>query len=70
MSFLENKKIDKKGKIICLIGPEGGWQEEELELFAQRQFAQLSLGSRTLRSETAAMTVTALMQSFWGDLRA
>ena len=67
-SLRENESIDAKDRIICLVGPEGGWQNEELEFFEQRQLLQLSLGSRILRSETAAISAVVLMQSFFGDL--
>jgi 16S rRNA (uracil1498-N3)-methyltransferase len=37
------------------IGPEGGWDASELQAFQEKRFAILSLGSRTLRAETAAI---------------
>jgi 16S rRNA (uracil1498-N3)-methyltransferase len=67
-SLLQNNAAFNQQKIICLIGPEGGWQEEEIELFEQRKIPKLSLGNRVLRSETAAIVVTSLMQLNYGDL--
>jgi len=37
------------------IGPEGGWQEEELAEAHARRFRVSGLGPMTLRAETAAM---------------
>jgi 16S rRNA (uracil1498-N3)-methyltransferase len=42
------------------IGPEGGWAEDELELFAREGWAAASLGETILRAETAAIAATAL----------
>ncbi len=42
-------------EIIMYIGPEGGWSAEDLALFKERGAQFLSLGARTLRSETAAI---------------
>ncbi len=40
---------------LVLIGPEGGFSEEELELAARHDCVPVSLGPRRLRSETAAI---------------
>jgi 16S rRNA (uracil1498-N3)-methyltransferase len=56
--------------ILVLVGPEGGWSQEELDLAASRQVASLGLGPRTLRTETAAIAAAALVQFLAGDLAA
>ncbi len=43
-----------------LIGPEGGWSEAELALFAEHQLPALGLGNFTLRAETAAVTAASI----------
>jgi 16S rRNA (uracil1498-N3)-methyltransferase len=47
---------------LFLIGPEGGWTEEELEAAHEKGFHRVSLGESILRSETAAITATALLR--------
>lgn len=42
-----------------LIGPEGGWSQAEKALFTSQELGQLSLGSFTLRAETAAVAAAA-----------
>jgi 16S rRNA (uracil1498-N3)-methyltransferase len=46
--------------VSIFIGPEGGWTEKELELFKQKGASVFSLGSLTLRAETAALTAIVL----------
>lgn len=41
-----------------LIGPEGGWTDNELVLFEQENLGSLHLGNLTLRAETAAVAAT------------
>ena len=43
-----------------LVGPEGGFEEKEIELARQAGAAVISLGKRILRAETAAVTAVGL----------
>ena len=54
--------------IEVLIGPEGGFTEEEISHCLAQGLIGASLGPRVLRAETAAVTVTALLQHQHGDL--
>jgi 16S rRNA (uracil1498-N3)-methyltransferase len=47
--------------IFC-IGPEGGWIEQEHQELVQSGFQPASLGPQILRTETAALVVTALLK--------
>jgi 16S rRNA (uracil1498-N3)-methyltransferase len=46
--------------VILAIGPEGGWTDDELQLFAQAGWISASLGGTILRAETAAIAATAI----------
>ena len=56
------------GGIDILIGPEGGFAEEERALLSrQKRILRLSLGPRILRADTAAVAALALVQAAFGD---
>ena len=46
--------------LICAVGPEGGWTDEEVSLAMTSGFATISLGQRIYRIETAAVAVASL----------
>jgi 16S rRNA (uracil1498-N3)-methyltransferase len=48
-------------KACILIGPEGGWTDEERRLLASTKAESISLGLLILRAETAAISSTALL---------
>ncbi len=52
---------NKEKKLGAFIGPEGGWSARELEIFRGKKMSVASLGSATLRAETAAAAVSALL---------
>lgn len=55
-------------EVVLLVGPEGGFSQEERELAYQVGFMGWKLGPRILRTETAGMSAIALLQFMWGDL--
>jgi 16S rRNA (uracil1498-N3)-methyltransferase len=56
--------------IGVLIGPEGGFSEEERALIMSQPFVvPISLGPRVLRADTAGVAALALVQAIIGDWR-
>jgi 16S rRNA (uracil1498-N3)-methyltransferase len=53
--------------VVIMVGPEGGWEEGELQAAQAAGFQTLRLGPRVLRTETAGAAVLAAMQAKWGD---
>lgn len=47
--------------ITVVIGPEGGFSKEEVQQLEQMGYTSITLGSRILRAETAAMYVCAVI---------
>src|SRR5690242_12368052 len=67
---LEALRADRAGAagIDVLIGPEGGFAEEERTLLLrQERTLRLALGPRILRADTAAVAALALVQAALGD---
>lgn len=52
----------ESNKTAILIGPEGGWTDDEKQYFADKSIQHTSLSEFTLRAETAAITAAALLQ--------
>jgi 16S rRNA (uracil1498-N3)-methyltransferase len=55
--------------LTALVGSEGGWADEEIASAREHKWKIVTLGGRILRAETAAITITALMQHRYGDLK-
>jgi 16S rRNA (uracil1498-N3)-methyltransferase len=57
-------------KLALLIGPEGGFTEEERRMLRGLTFVTpVSLGPRILRAETAVIGALSIIQAAWGDWR-
>ena len=56
-------------KLVALVGSEGGWTDEEIVRAREADWKIVTLGGRTLRAETAAISIVALLQHLFGDLR-
>ena len=54
--------------VALLIGPEGGFSEEEVQRAMRQKFESLPLGPRILRTETAAVAALTKLQVTWGDI--
>lgn len=56
--------IDEKDKdILCIIGPEGGITEEEVDFLKEKNAFEVSLGTRILRAETASIVVAGIISN-------
>src|SRR4030042_2681490 len=57
-----------KGELFVVIGPEGGFTKEEVNIAKERGLLIISLGKRILRAETAAISAMTLVQYLLGDI--
>ncbi len=57
------------GSITIVIGPEGGFSDEEIKAASERGFQHVSLGPRISRAETAAIVAVSIIQYELGDLQ-
>jgi 16S rRNA (uracil1498-N3)-methyltransferase len=51
--------------VTLLIGPEGGWSQEELKQLETAGAQRVTFGSRVLRTESAAAAIAAALQALW-----
>ncbi|MGN1394073.1 MAG: 16S rRNA (uracil(1498)-N(3))-methyltransferase [Succinivibrionaceae bacterium] len=54
--------------IRLLVGPEGGFTDDEINLATTCGYNNISLGPRILRTETAALVAISILQACFGDL--
>lgn len=64
-----HKQPPPQGSAILLIGPEGGFSEDEARMAHLAGFAPVRLGKRVMRTETAAIAGIAALQTLWGDFK-
>lgn len=63
-----NLPEDATGYVLVLIGPEGGWSKEEVQIAEQAGVQPITLGQHILRAETAAIASISILQSRLGKL--
>ncbi|QIB26328.1 16S rRNA (uracil(1498)-N(3))-methyltransferase [Caloranaerobacter azorensis] len=68
MGLKDILKSLKKDRINIIIGPEGGFEKEEIERLKEINAHIVSLGPRILRTETAGFTAIAVVMYELGDL--
>lgn len=61
----ENKPIKK---LMVMLGPEGGFTDQEIEQAQNHGFLSAGLGRRVLRAETATIAAVTLAQYIFGDM--
>jgi len=58
------KSIGSKEKIVLMIGPEGGFSEEEILLARKEKIKEISFGKNRLRSETAGVFAISIINNY------
>lgn len=59
--IMERIGVDKPQAVAVFIGPEGGFDEKEIELAKENGIIPVTLGKRILRTETAGFTTLAFI---------
>ncbi len=61
-----NALLEEVEKPMCIIiGPEGGFDKKEIELFKQKEIPFFSLGNHVLRAETAAIAAASQLMGYY-----
>ena len=58
------ESIKPKQKVAILIGPEGGFSEEEVAIATHYKYKKVSLGRRILRAETASLYALSVLSNY------
>jgi 16S rRNA (uracil1498-N3)-methyltransferase len=59
---------ERSPAVYCLVGPEGGFSDQEIRKAEEAQFLAVNLGPRILRVETAGPSLVSILQYEWGDI--
>ncbi len=54
--------------ILFLVGPEGGFSEDEVRQAERARFVAVGMGPRILRVETVGISFAGILQYEWGDM--
>jgi 16S rRNA (uracil1498-N3)-methyltransferase len=60
--------VGPRSSVMALVGPEGGFSEQEVRAAEAAGFIGASLGPRILRAETASVSACTIVQYVFGDL--
>ena len=63
-------KENSSKKILVMLGPEGGFTDQEINMVRSCGFVSAGLGPRILRAETATIAAVTLVQYLFGDMGA
>jgi 16S rRNA (uracil1498-N3)-methyltransferase len=59
---LKDFKLNNSSSKIILIGPEGDFTKEEIDLALENNYIPVSLGETRLRTETAGLVAAVLLK--------
>jgi len=65
---LPEQSLPSSRSILAVVGPEGGFSEDEVQMARERGFLICGLGPRILRAQTAALAACTVLQYRFGDM--
>lgn len=60
--------VEGAKKILAFIGPEGGWDDAEIEKATAAGIVSITFGGRVLKADTAAISIASILQHRFGDM--
>ncbi|HQU93370.1 MAG TPA: 16S rRNA (uracil(1498)-N(3))-methyltransferase [Pyrinomonadaceae bacterium] len=60
--------VEGAKKILAFIGPEGGWDDAEIEKATAARITSITFGGRILKADTAAISIASILQHRFGDI--
>jgi 16S rRNA (uracil1498-N3)-methyltransferase len=55
-------------RILAFIGPEGGWDDAEIEKATAAGIVSITFGGRIMKADTAAIAIASILQHRFGDM--
>ena len=55
-------------RILAFIGPEGGWDDAEIEKATAAGIVSITFGGRVMKADTAAISIVSILQHRFGDM--
>lgn len=62
------REIPKPAEVALVVGPEGGWTSDELEMAVSAGVLPVRMGGRTLRADAVPIVALAMCQGLWDDV--
>ena len=66
--YVDPGKFNQQSEMLMVMGPEGGFTDQEIDFAKNKDFCSVGLGPRVLRAETATIVACTLIQYMLGDL--
>ena len=60
--------VSGANRILAFIGPEGGWDDAELEKASAAGIRSITFGGRVMKADTAAIAIASILQHRFGDV--
>lgn len=60
--------VEGAKKILAFIGPEGGWDDSEIEKATAAGIVSITFGGRVMKADTAAISIASILQHRFGDM--
>jgi 16S rRNA (uracil1498-N3)-methyltransferase len=60
--------VERAKRVLALIGPEGGWDDAEIEKARAAGIVSITFGGRVMKADTAAISIASILQHRFGDL--
>jgi len=67
-AVMHRRRPSNPASLFMLIGPEGGFEEEEIVLARKQGFEVAGMGPRILKAETATLSAAIMAQFVFGDM--
>lgn len=67
-TLMDHVRESDPDSVFLMVGPEGGFESDEIGMAETEGFKSVGLGPRILKAETAALAAAVMAQSVFGDM--